>query len=292
MNQNQAPASGISAVSALTSPGADSQSTQQAAPAAPSAPAAPAIPWLEGASEDVSAFVQNKKWQSPLDMAESYRNLEKYVGAPAEKIAHIPDFAKGEKAELDAFYAKAGRPADPSGYTIPVPEGVPDTFAKEAANWFHEAGLNPMQAKLLAEKFNGHSQASQEAMQAQYQESVVAQEAGLRREWGSAFDQNVQAAKAATAQLGLKNEQIDALEKTLGFDGLLKMMASIGGKIGEDNFISPESQGQSFGAMTPAQAQSRLASLQQDKTWVTKYLNGNAEAKAEMERLQRFAYPQ
>ena len=287
MEQNQAPATGTSAVNALTTQGADFQSTQQAPQST-----AQAIPWLEGASEDVSAFVQNKKWQSPLDMAESYRNLEKYVGAPAEKIAHIPDFAKGEKAELDAFYAKAGRPSDPSGYKIPVPEGQTDVFAKEAANWFHEAGLNPTQAQLLAEKFNAHSSTFQESQLAAYQESVAVQEAGLRREWGAAFDQNVQSAKTATAQLGLKTEQIDALEKTLGFDGLLKMMSNIGSKIGEDRFISPESQGQSFGAMTPAQAQSRLSSLQQDKTWVTKYLNGNTEAKAEMERLQRFAYPQ
>lgn len=261
------------------------------APAAAATPPSAAPEWLAGAPEDISAFVQTKGWKTPVDALESYRNLEKYMGTPADRLARIPEWDKADKSEIDAFFGKLGRPSDPKEYKLPVPEGADPAFATAAAAKFHELGLTAKQAQALAEWNNNYATEAQAKMTESYQQTVAAQEAELKREWGSAYDQNVIAAKGAAAQLGLDAQKIDALERVLGFDGLMKMMADVGSKIGEDKFVSGQSQAPGFGAMTPAQAKAKIDALGADQGWVAKYLAGNAEARAEMERLQKFAYP-
>jgi hypothetical protein len=43
--------------------------------------------------------------------------------------------------------------------------------------------------------------------------------------------------------------------------------------------------------LTPVGAQTRIKQLQGDKDWTAKYLGGNIQARAEMERLMQMAYP-
>ena len=286
----------------MTEPIAPTTGGQGATPSAEptpisSAPAAGTVPqstpttdWLSGAPDDITGFVQNKGWKTPVDAITSYKQLEKHMGTPADKLLRLPDFDKADPAEVGQFYNKLGRPADPSGYEIPVPEGVDGSFAEAARVKFHELGLTAKQAKELTEWTNQYGQGVVSQQQETYKETIAAENESLRKEWGSAYDQEIGAAKNAAKALGLSPEKIDKMEQSLGFADLMRTMANIGKRIGEDKFVSGDVTGGN-GVLTPAGAQARIKQLQGDKEWTAKYLSGNIQTRAEMERLMQFAYP-
>ena len=254
-------------------------------------------PWYSGFDQDTVGWMENRGL-TKLDekgalenTIKGFRNAEKYVGVPHEKLLRIPDWDKSDQVELDQFFSKLGRPASPKEYNLPVPEGAPSEFADWAAGIFHEAGLNDRQGLKIAAKWNEYVSAMTQKEAESYQNAIAQQDKELKAEWGVAYEKEVTAAKKAAQGLGLKGEQIDALEKTLGFAGLMRMMANIGKKIGEDSFISSGSGNGNFGAMTPASARARITQLQGDKEWAAKYLSGNVQAQSEMESLMKMAYP-
>jgi hypothetical protein len=246
--------------------------------------------WTSGLSPDIASYVQNKGWKAPTDLLTSYQQLEKHMGTPAEKLLRLPDFDKAEKAEMDGFYTKLGRPADHSQYELPVPEGAPKDMVDWAKPVFHEAGLTKSQAKLVTEKWNEHVAGLTAKQKESYAQNVAKENDALKQEWGQAYEQELGKAKNAAKALGIKPEQIDALEGSLGFANLMKMMSNIGSRIGEDKFVSGDSNSGS-GMLTPVGAQTRIKQLQGDKDWTAKYLGGNIQARAEMERLMQMAYP-
>lgn len=275
----------------VTAPATGQGATEIGSSPAPGQGAAPAadtsVSWLSGANEDTIGYVTNKGWKAPTDIVEGYRNLEKYVGVPQDKLLRLPDWNKADKVELDQFYNKLGRPADPKGYELPLPEGDSGEFADWAKGIFHESGLTATQAKNIAAKWNEYQNSQAQKVNEIGQQKFQEQESTLKREWGQAFEQEVGFAKKAAKGLGLQEAQIDALQSVLGFDGLMKMMNSIGRKLGEDNFVSGGPSGD--GPMTPANAKAKIQALKGDKDWVQKYLSGNIDARKEMERLQMMA---
>lgn len=269
---------------------------QGGAPAAPAAPAAaPTGQWFDGFDDDSKGYVQNKGWNDPKDLLGSYRNLEKLTGAGPDKLLKLPSGT--DPAEMDAFYAKLGRPESPEGYKLPVPDGDDGAFAKTAAGWFHELGLTATQAEKLSAKWNEHI--GQQAQQAeagraeQYKANIEKENQALSGEWGAAYEQNISIAQTAAREFGFDGPTIDKLEEALGFAGLMKFMHNVGSKIGEASFIAGDSNGAAgrFGVMTPAQAQSQIKSLQNDAGFIKRYTSGDSEAKAQMEKLHKWAYP-
>jgi hypothetical protein len=255
-------------------------------------------PWYSSFDEDTRGWMENRgltKMDPTVALenaVKGFRNAEKYVGTPHEKLLTVPDFDKADKAELDQFYSKLGRPADAEKYELTVPEGQPTDFADFAKTMFHEAGLTDRQARLINDKWNDYVAGQGDAQVEQYQENLKQQDAALRKEWGEAYDDQIDKAKSAAREFGLQENQIDAMEKALGFDGLMKFMSNIGAKLGEDTFVTGGNGGGNFnGKMTPAGAQARIKQLQGDKEWSSKYIAGNHEARAEMERLMKAAYP-
>lgn len=253
--------------------------------------------WFSSFDEDTRGWMDNKgltklDQTAALESAvKGFRSAEKYVGVPHDKLLRVPDWDKAEAVELDQFYGKLGRPDAPDKYDLKMPDGGDPGLTEFTKSLFHEAGLTDRQARLVYDKWNEHMGKLQATELENYQVSVAQQDASLRKEWGQAYDQQIDSAKSAARALGLNNNQIDAMEATLGFDGLMKMMSNIGGKIGEDRFVTGNEGGSFEGKMTPASAKARITQLQGDKDWTTKYLAGNIQAKAEMERLMQMAYP-
>jgi hypothetical protein len=79
------------------------------------------------------------------------------------------------------------------------------------------------------------------------------------------------------------------MEGALGTKGMLQFFAKIGKGMGEDSFVDG-SNGGKFG-MSPEAARVRINQLKGDPTWSSKYLSGDADAKAELEKLMRSGYP-
>jgi len=249
-----------------------------------------AIGWLPNADAETVGYVQNKKWADPGALLSSYKNLETLVGVPADQIVRVP---KDDTPEAwNGVYERLGRPKTADDYDIPVPEvnGDPD-FAKTAKTWFHEAGLNSKQAKALAEKFNAHMAGSQTKMDEAGQLKFQTDELDLKKEWGAALDQNTQVAKLAAGKFGVPPDQVDALQKVMGYKATMQLFHKIGVGLGEDKFVAGAGDGASgfAGALTPGQATARIKELNSDPAWSTSYLNGDKVKLEQMRNLQRMA---
>lgn len=256
---------------------------------APVTPAADA-PWYASIQdESIRGYAEVKGWKDPAAAIDSYRNLEKLRGVPENELARIPK--EGDADAWNQFYSKLGRPESPDGYQLATPEGDDGAFAKAAAAWMHEAGLSPAQAKLLNEKNNEYLAGQVKA----YNDQIAAQQdlemSELKTEWGAAFDQNTEIARRGAKQFGVTEEQMEQLESAMGTKAMLQFFNNIGSKLGEHKAEGMGGGDASF-KLSPAAAQERIRMLGQDPEWSKKYLAGGANERAEMERLQRFAYPQ
>jgi hypothetical protein len=245
--------------------------------------------WYSQMSEEARGFVQTKGWQSPDDVVQSYTNLEKLLGADKAGRGVIMPKEDAAPEEWGKFYDRLGRPASPEEYKLPVPQGDTGQFAKVAANKFHELGITAKQAQSLAEWWNSQSQEMQTSQMNQQAQNSEMEMQVLQSEWGKEFDANIEAARRATRQFGVEEGVLEKIEGAIGTREMLKLFANIGKGMGEDSFVdSTKSAG--FG-ISPEAARVRISQLKADKDWSAKYLSGNADAKAEMERLMRAAYP-
>lgn len=247
----------------------------------------PAIAWAPDLNDpELIGHAQAKQWASPVDAMRAHRELEKLFGADrAGRTITIP------KDETDTngwqqVFSKLGRPENADGYELPVPKDQDGAFAKQAATWFHEAGLPKWQAKRIAEKFNEFmTQGAASDAQAQA-EALAAEHAQLAKDWGTGPAALVQreVARRAATKLGLTSDHIDALEKVVGYSGVMKAFAKMGELMGEHKAEGLDQSG-GFSTMTPEQARSRRSQLMADPQWVAKAQNPNSAEWAELQRI-------
>lgn len=251
------------------------------------APAPAASDWTAGLPDDSRAFAQTKGWRSPAEMLASYRSLEGLLGG--EKLPAPRDEADAEG--YDRIYRALGRPEAPDGYGLAAPEGTDPAFAEEASRWFHEAGLSAKQGQALAERWSAHVGAAAQAEAEAFQARSGAELGEIRRAWGDRFDANIETGRRAAAQFGLSGQDIAGLEQALGTRRMLETLRKIGAGLGEHSFEAGDTRGGGF-RLTPDAARARTAALKADKGWSARYLAGDADARAEMDRLQQTAWEQ
>jgi hypothetical protein len=248
--------------------------------------------WLGEVDELTLGYAQNKGWQNPNELLASYQNLEKLFGADrAGNTVTLPKEGATPE-ELSAFYNKLGRPSDPKGYGITLPEGVDPTFSNDAMSKFHELGLSKQQGAELSNwwlQYAGGIDSSNKEAQAA---TFAADEAALKQSWGQAYDQNLNVARNVAKALELDEKTVDSLQSVLGHKGVMELLTRIGSKSGEDSFVLGDGKAQFGGALTPAQAKAEIAALQQDRDFVAKYLNKDTAALKKMSELHSYAYPE
>lgn len=249
-------------------------------------PAANTGNWYDSwENQELKGYVQNKGWKDPSELAVGYQNLEKLLGGEKLPMPKGADDLEGWNRVFDSL----GRPTAATDYKMGLPEGADPTFAKAASEKFYELGLSSKQAEALASWYNEQASSAQQSSMDNLAQQADQQLSDLRREWGGAYDENVELGRRAAREFGLGQDKLNALEMAFGTGDMMKFMAQIGRGMTEHNFEGGRSPG-SFG-MTPAAAQSRIAELRNDKQWASSYLNGNADARAEMARLMSLAYP-
>ena len=283
-------------VAAPAAPEAASAAAEAAPLAAPIAEAPEAPSWTAGLAEDAQGYVENKGWKGADQMLDSYRNLEKAMGAPGDQVLHLPKNAEDAEA-WGKVYSKLGRPEDASGYELngpEVPEGSLD-LTPDLASWAHEAGLSKTQAQSIFEKYNGRMEQAVQEHENQRLEQASADEAALRKDWGGAWEENVAAGSRFRQKFGINDATMNKLEDALGFRGVLELAAEIGRGLGEHQGMpsgEDSGAGSQFG-MTPAAAKAKIADLFLDDKFKSDYLvKGLPEAKARMNRLHALAHPE
>jgi hypothetical protein len=265
---------------------------QNAAPAPAAEPSAWDWSKAPGVDPDSLGYVQSKGWKTVGDLVGSYRNAEKALGVPADQIIKLPK--ERTDATMGEIYDKLGRPKDASGYTIKVPEqGGDPEFAKQAATWFHETGLNQGQVEKLTGKWNEHIASVMQTQQAQIAERDTAQIAEIKRDWGPQEQANLALVDRAAKAFGMGEEEVTALRQAMGPGKALKFLHSIGSKLGvDDTFVNGDGTPNGFGGMTPEQAKSQITELRKDNGFLQRFSNGDTEARKQMSHLHRVAYPE
>jgi hypothetical protein len=262
--------------------------TPAASPAAGSNGGAPAA-WFDAISDqDLRGFAQGRGWKDPGAVVESYRNLEKLTGVPADQLLRLPkeDDADGWKS----VWGRLGRPETADGYQLPVPDGMPGEFAKAASAKFHELGIPAKQAQALASWWNESQSAAMQQQETARTQQSEADLAALRSEWGNNYDAEVEKGKRAARQFGFDIETLEKMEGAVGTAGLLKMMSKIGNALGEAKFEGADAPSKPAFGMGKDGAVARINELKADQAWTSRYLSGDIQAKAEMDRLMQIAY--
>ena len=243
--------------------------------------------WMGGFNEDQKAFVLNKGYKGPADIVDSYRNAEKLMGAPADRVLKLPE--KMDSPEMKAIWERLGAPKEAKEYGIKAVEGVDPKGHDALIAAFHEAGV----AKGAAEKIFGKWGELQTAAKAEAIANANAKftqsEAALKKEWGAAFEQNINIGKEAVKVMGLSKEQVNAMGAGLGFDGLAKLLVKLGAAVREDIFVGGGGAGAKL--LAPVQAKAEIKRLIADTAFGAKLAAGDVEAQAKWTALHQQAAP-
>jgi hypothetical protein len=246
--------------------------------------------WTSGFDDNIRGIVQTKGWKSPNDVINSYSNLEKLMGSDKAGRGVILPKDDAPPEEWGKFYQKLGRPENPDGYKLNVPDGASQEFANTAAKKFHELGITAKQGEQLAQWWNEHMGSAQHTYDEQFAQKSVIEIQDLKKEWGVKFDENAEIAKRAIRESGMSDDEAIAIERAIGIKKAAQVFSFLGKQFAESQAKGMDSGKSSFAA-TPSDAKAKIAALRNDQQWTSKYLNGDVDARAEFERLHRIAYP-
>lgn len=251
--------------------------------------------WFGGYDADTQAHIATRGWDKlPVDQAvaqavKAHREAEKMIGVPAEQLLRAPKDGN-DKENLAKIYARLGVPADPkeydfSGLKHKSGDDVKPEFVENVRALAAKYNLPKDVAKSLAADLIAENDTRTEAQTAEYTAKLATEKETLKTNWGANTQANMIVAQNAAQKLGVTAEHIAALEKAVGYAGVMEMFRKIGAATGEDKFVT--NGGQGGGAMTKEQAQQKLDALQKDTIWMEKFNKGDTAAVQEFHNLTR-----
>jgi hypothetical protein len=247
--------------------------------------------WYSGFDELTRGYVEQKGFKDPAAVVNSYQNLEKLMGHDRAGRTMVLPKDDQDTETLGKIYDRLGRPASAEDYKLAIPEGDAGEFAKLAAGKFHELGLSSKQGQALAEWFNGHGAQLQQQQNAEVERKRDEDFSKLEQEWGDQFNTRSEIARRAMREAGLTPEEGALLENALGVHKAAKAFEFFGKLFSEHSGKGFENSGGGRFSQTPEEAKARIDSLTRDAAWQKRYFAGDADAKAEFERLNKTAYP-
>lgn len=189
-----------------------------------------------------------EKFASPADVVRSYAALERRLG----RSVTIPDDDAAVE-EVEAFYARLGRPPTPDGYRIAVPPSDGEAGARLASFLAAVHAAGAPQATVQA-TIDWYRQASIEAAAESTRRAAAARaeaDQALRREWGAGYDRRLGLAQRALRHFGGAELAARLDRSGLGNDpALVRTFARIGEALAEDSLVSGDSAGDAGGAQS------------------------------------------
>lgn len=265
-------------------------------PAAPitvvpnSTPPVPTGDWSSGFDDTMKGYIQNKGFKTAADLANAYQNLEKFHGVPQERMLKLPE--KEDAPEWGGIYDRLGRPKEAKDYQLEIPKEIGDEkFAEAAKGWFHELGLSKKQGETIATKWNEYVSGQVGAQKEAVANGLVQEQTALKKEWGAAYDENIQVSKEGARRYGFDKPTLDKLENAMGHNGLMKLMQRLGSATSEGRYVGGNPQGGFGDTLAPASAKAKMDQLLSDGAFKTKYMNGDKAAIDQINSLGKQAYP-
>jgi len=223
------------------------------------APSVPDFDWRSQIPEEIAGHKSLDTIRDVPSLIKGYVHAQSMIGA--DKVVIPPSSATPD--EWTDFYAKTGRPEEPTGYEL----GEVD-IDEDTGSWFkelaHSAGLRPDQAQKLMNGYlerAGLQQQNSEADVTRLYEDGVKE---MQREYGSAFEERIAAGDSVLQQFGnpeLTNLQLADGRALKDHPEMVRLAVNLGqyikDKIGEDQLLGVKSRG----GMTPDEANERLREI-------------------------------
>lgn len=267
---------------------------QAAAPTGEATTATPNGPWFASVQDtDLRGFAELKNFPNPEAVLKSYRDLERHIGVPADRLLKLPE--KPDAPEWAGIRQKLGfaAPEKPEDYGFPDIPGAHPEYSKAAAQWAHEAGIPKDMALALAQKQSAWVQELEQAQTQALAASQAQELSQLKSEWGNRYAASEEIARRAVReiapQVGLDEAAMSAVEQALGTAKFLKMWALVGSKNNaEDAALGTEGVKSGFG-MSPEAAKAKIDMLKTDSEWFGRWSKGDARAVQEWATLNAIA---
>lgn len=276
--------------------GADGATPPASPPAAasdlaspPGPPAPPPPPAFHTTFEDPAArgYVETKGWRTQADLLQSYQNLEKLRGVPADRLLTLPENMDDAEA-MKPVYERLGlaAPASADEYGFASMEGADAQSAEIYSNLALKHGIPVKQAQAVFADILALSAETRTASLNEVAEETAAELGRLQAEWGSHYDANVEVARRAVRQFGFSQEELEAMETNIGAAAMYKRFNQIGRQLGEGAFIEGATKKDGF-VLSADSARTERMRLMGDEQFMGKYLRGDPAAKDRMDRLNR-----
>jgi hypothetical protein len=235
-------------------------------------------------------------YPDPESVALKAFNLEKFVGADKAGRGVITPKPDAKPEEWAEFYRKVGGvPDKPDGYKV-ADDLAKDPFVGKFREFAHKAGMPPTFFTGMLDWYTSEAKAIEEqqvnAFSAQAERDLL----DLKTEWaGAEYDKNIELGRRAAKQfIPYETQQelentLASLEGAIGTKNMLKLWASIGQGLGEHNFVMGEGSG-GHGGTTAEGARMKIAELKKDSAWNARFAAGDADARAEWDRLHKIGY--
>ena len=244
--------------------------------------------WDQGL-DDYRETIDAKGWTSSGDVLKSYTELEKAVGS--DKVV-LPG-AESNQLEWEGW-SKLGTPEDAADYSMAAPDGFEqydDGLATDMRQVFHDAKLTPAQAQLVHDKFVERMIGTADGQMNEAADMQGQNEEALKKEFGTAFDERVAAAKRGISEYGGDDLMGKLINAGLGSDpDVIRAFSKVGMTLKQSGqFKDAESSGK-FGT-TPEGAREEIAALRSNTAL---YDKSSAEYKVlndKLTRLTQQAFP-
>ncbi len=207
--------------------------------------------WLNSLPDELKAEASLSKFKDLSGLAKSYLEAEKRISGSIK----IPG-KEATPEELNAFYAKLGRPEAASNYEVNLSTGEtlesspPVAMLAKAA---HEAGLNQKQMGAILSVYEN---IMTEYTESSHKNAEVAKET-LQKQWGKDFDNNMAAANVALRQFSTKYpEEMKRLSNDPAVSTnpvILSLFAELGSRMQEGSSVKGLSTGESVNSKIAAQ---------------------------------------
>ena len=234
-----------------------------------------------GFDSDTIGWLENKNYDNPQAAITSQRELEKKLGGPPEMLQKWPE--SDDKEGFEPIFRRLGKPETVEGYKFEFEEGVavdPDTL-----EWFkgtaHEHDMTNAQAQGVILGWNTEVARLQAERQQELEVKNHTEKVELENQWGTKCAERLDYGHRALLALGLKEENIDTLQDSLGPKMLAEMAAKIADTMGEDS-IAEHTDTPAFGT-TKEQVQNSIdeliGELSADKERYNKYYSDHSAPK-------------
>jgi hypothetical protein len=251
-------------------------------------------PWYEafvpeGPARDV---MKAKNYANPVVVADAYHNANKMLNLDTRLAVPGAD-AKPE--DVNAYYDKRGRAANPEAYEIKAPDGkaFDPGLVKFAKTLAYDLGLTPKEAQVMAAKYDAfagtHFAEKANADKAANEAAISALETSWKTK--GELEPMKAAGLRAIQGLGLQEATLQKIEGQIGHAAVIELLALVGSKAGEGgSFKSDGGTGGNDNPMaSPEAAKAEIDRLGNDavfqKAYTTKNDPGHIDAVKRMEAL-------